>query len=408
VLLLLAAAASAYTLRGDFLPPGSDFGGVDRSLPILHSTPAGDEAALAGLGEALFASPDILGERARRSGVTCASCHLGGHRNARLLVPGYSAKRGSIDLTSDLFNPAADDHAFNPVDLSSLRGVAETAPYGRDGRFPDLRAFTRHVIVDELAGPEPDALVLDALVAFQRRIGFAPNRLLDAAGRLTPAASAAARRGARLFATPGARGPACAACHPPGRTFADGRSHDVGTGGTFESPTLRGLGQSAPYLHDGRFDTVAEAVAYFARWTGLRLSAADRRDLLAYVAAVGAADRSEGPVAAADQLDQIDRFAGALAGLAAEAAPALRFVLLDAAAAGLGRIAEHLSAPPAAPALRVVEGWAAALRAIERRAGEGDWSALGADLAAWRARIAAERADFLVLAAAGDYLRGGR
>ncbi|MDX1995112.1 MAG: cytochrome c peroxidase [bacterium] len=43
----------------------------------------------------------------------------------------------------------------------------------------------------------------------------------------------------------------CAACHTA-PVFTDNLRHDVGTGGEFDTPTLRWLWQSAPYFHDGR------------------------------------------------------------------------------------------------------------------------------------------------------------
>src|SRR5262249_21198550 len=53
----------------------------------------------------------------------------------------------------------------------------------------------------------------------------------------------------------------CVACHS--RTaFDDGKSHDVGTRGAtdvtdrFDTPALRGVARTAPYLHDGRAKTL--------------------------------------------------------------------------------------------------------------------------------------------------------
>jgi len=49
----------------------------------------------------------------------------------------------------------------------------------------------------------------------------------------------------------------CAACHA-GETFTDGLAYDVGTGGEFDTPSLRWLWMSAPYFHDGRAATLAD------------------------------------------------------------------------------------------------------------------------------------------------------
>jgi cytochrome c peroxidase len=52
----------------------------------------------------------------------------------------------------------------------------------------------------------------------------------------------------------------CASCHSENEGI-DGQQHDVGTGGKFDTPTLRWLWQSAPYLHDGSAPTLKDLFA---------------------------------------------------------------------------------------------------------------------------------------------------
>ena len=72
----------------------------------------------------------------------------------------------------------------------------------------------------------------------------------------------------------------CAACHTP-PLFTDGDFHDIGldaaprdsgrmkvTGlladlGRFKTPTLRNVGATAPYMHDGRFRTLEEVIRHY-------------------------------------------------------------------------------------------------------------------------------------------------
>jgi CxxC motif-containing protein (DUF1111 family) len=61
-----------------------------------------------------------------------------------------------------------------------------------------------------------------------------------------------AAEGAALF---GALG--CADCHPP-PTFTNGETVDVGTGGAFQVPSLRGVSARLPIMHDGCADPLAE------------------------------------------------------------------------------------------------------------------------------------------------------
>lgn len=76
-------------------------------------------------------------------------------------------------------------------------------------------------------------------------------------------------RGRHLFMTDVGRGGAgCAACHRP-PTFAlvaDARSNGLDAGETrvFKAPSLRSVGMTGPYMHDGRFATLAQVVDFYA------------------------------------------------------------------------------------------------------------------------------------------------
>ena len=271
-----------------WLPPGSDIAAALATLPArrLRSVESGGRLSLnAALGELAFTTPQIFGGPARKSGLSCQTCHPNGHLNAAFFVPGLSRQPGNVDVTGGLFNPAVDDHILNDLNIPSLRGVAQTAPYGHDGRIHSLRAFTRHVIVEEFRGAEPAPWLLDALVAYQREFAFLPP--VDD-GAVDPAAVA---RGERLFHRPFPQRPqtSCASCHPADAAFTDRRLHDVGTGGLFDTPSLRNLTATAPYLHDGSAADLHAAVDHFNRHFGLALGPKDLADLVAYLGVVGSA-----------------------------------------------------------------------------------------------------------------------
>ena len=130
----------------------------------------------------------------------------------------------------------------------------------------------------------------------------APNRALDVD---LVNFTAEENRGRHLFITTvGQGGAGCAACHLP-PTFAlaaNARSNGLDAGETrlFKAPTLRSVGLTGPYMHDGRFATLAEVVDFYA--SGVRdgpaldprlrqgraplrlaLSAADRAALVAFL-----------------------------------------------------------------------------------------------------------------------------
>lgn len=112
-------------------------------------------------------------------------------------------------------------------------------------------------------------------------------------------------RGRQLFTTSARQGGAgCSSCHVP-PTFAlsaDARSNGLDAGETrlFKAPSLRNVGLTGPYMHDGRFATLAEVVDFYDhgvqegpaldkrlrqghRPQRLKLGAADRAALVAFL-----------------------------------------------------------------------------------------------------------------------------
>ncbi len=287
------------------LPPGSN---INDQVPlprlVLNFEERGideKDLPLIAYGDMLFDSPMIFGGAARALGISCATCHNRSDINQAFFIPGISHRKGAADVDGSYFNALFNDHRADGLDIPSLRGIRFLGPYGRDGRFGSLRTFVRNVIVNEFAGPEPTPFMLDAIMGYMLEFDFLPNSKIDRQGRLTAKASTAARRGERLFNKPFAQmdGKACATCHIPSANFIDRRSHDIGSAhaaykgaraSAFDTPTLLGLRFTAPYFHDGALPTLASVVAWFDTRHKLKLSAAERGDLTAYLEAVGDAD----------------------------------------------------------------------------------------------------------------------
>jgi cytochrome c peroxidase len=283
----------AFPVDGDqtMLPPKSELNedALDKPREVFRSEVAGGKSYMVNLGNLAFSAPGILGGVARQAGVSCGSCHVNGAGNAKFFMPKMSTRPGNFDTTGPLFNPKADNFMLDPVRIPSLRGARYLAPYSHDGRMPSLDDFVRNVIVNEFAGPEPSPVIVDAIVAYIHDIDFLPNPNLGPGGRLVGQINDAERRGEALFAKPFPHDPglSCAGCHVPSAAFVDHQQHDVGSGGLFKTPTLRNADFNAPYFHDGRFDSYDQVVAHFDRVFDLGLSAQDRRDLVAYLTAVG-------------------------------------------------------------------------------------------------------------------------
>ncbi len=131
----------------------------------------------------------------------------------------------------------------------------------------------------------------------------APGRGLD---QPLATLSAEENRGRQLFMRPPQQGGAgCAGCHMPPTYSLDAASGsnglDAGETTIFKSPSLKNVAVSGPYMHDGRFQTLAEVVDHYAdgieagpaldqrlrgrdgRPQRLNLSAADRQALVAFL-----------------------------------------------------------------------------------------------------------------------------
>jgi cytochrome c peroxidase len=308
----LARSLPILTKEG-VLPYGTDLNEeqIDQPTELFASEQAGGKRSyLVELGDLLFSSPSLFGGTARQAGMSCETCHQEGAGNPKLYMPGLSSRPGNFDTTNAFFNAKADNGVFDPVTPPSLRGVRHLAPYGHDGRFASLRDFIHNVIVNEFAGPEPTAEQLDALVAYLHDIDFLPNPKLDAGGKLAAGASDAAMRGETLFRKPFPHDASlsCAGCHQPDSAFSDHRVHDVGTGGWFKSPTLVNADFSAPYFHDGRYDTYDQVVAYFDKHFALGLSEGERSDLVAYLHSVGDGEKPYTRDNVQAELDELAHF----------------------------------------------------------------------------------------------------
>ena len=82
----------------------------------------------------------------------------------------------------------------------------------------------------------------------------------------------------------------CSTCHS-GPAFLDHQLHDLHIerftkepgDGQIKTFTLRGIKDSPPYLHDGRLLTLEDAVEFFNLVLGLKLHAAEKTDLVAFM-----------------------------------------------------------------------------------------------------------------------------
>ena len=382
-------AAEPFSVPGQWTPEVRGLARTLKERPAASLAPPADAGAaeLAAVGAVLFRSPYLLGPVARRMGLSCDACHSNGTANGAFFLQGLSGRPGTVDLTSAPFGAGADDGVVDPLAIPNLRGVARTPPYGHGGAVASIRAFARHVIVDEFAGDEPSPVVLDALEAYLARLDFLSNRLLDADGRLTAAASAAAKRGEAVFGQPfpGRAELSCASCHVPAADFTDRQRHDVGTGGPFDTPSLRNSAGATALFHDGRAGSLDAALDHFDGFFKLGLRPSERGDLLAYLRAIGSADRPTEPVTIASELMRHDQGLDALATALARRDGALADMTAATLRLDLGAMAERYDTFEHRLARAVLAGWSRRLETIGDAAAAGRFAEAEAALARYRA-----------------------
>ena len=219
------------------------------TLSLIGVLPVADDTRAANIqqGERLFftSRPDTI---SRDNWMACASCHFDGGLDGRT----WLATEGG------------------PRNTTTLRGIGDTLPLHWSADRENVQAF-QETFTGLMAGAglsDPD---LDALAAFLSGLEplQSPRRNQD--GSLTRAAI----QGGAAFRSGG-----CTECHTP-PLFTDRRLHDVGTGepyyehpareGTvpetmgpaFDTPSLRELWLTAPYMHDGRAATLRDVLTTF-------------------------------------------------------------------------------------------------------------------------------------------------
>jgi cytochrome c peroxidase len=290
LIVTLGSAGSASHTHSWDLPPGVRPPDVP---DVAALTPARIE-----LGRRLFYDARLSrnGQRA------CGACHRPefAFTDARPRAVGATGElhpRGSMSLINVAYRKSLtwSNRSITTLEQQALVPMFGTHPVelGLEGYEPrvyeQLAADPLYVRLFSDAFPGIDVTItrdkiVAAIAAFERTIvsfrsPYDRYRFDGDAAALTPAAA----RGEQLFVSAKA---ACAQCHA-GLNF-EGEAYPAGvTRGThgrelaeiaeFRPPTLRNIARTAPYMHDGRAESLADVLAAFD------LSPAERDDLLAFL-----------------------------------------------------------------------------------------------------------------------------
>jgi cytochrome c peroxidase len=249
-----------------------------RILKAVDAAAAGQSPAeLVAEGRRLFRSAAVA-----KSGESCQTCHVDASTNPSLGVIPHDGTNG--------------DPIDGPRDAPALWSVKDTAPYRWGGDIPTLQAMAADTVRNHFEGGAAmsDAEVAQrvaALVAYLRSLD-PPTSDFDN-GTLSPAA----RRGEELFQGKGG----CIGCHG-GPDFTDNDFHvlrrqavpgDPGRPGSsppaFNTPGLRDVANTAPFMHDGSLATLEDVVRFYNNdsvLAPLGLTGPEIDDLVAYLEAL--------------------------------------------------------------------------------------------------------------------------
>jgi mono/diheme cytochrome c family protein len=205
-------------------------------------------------GESWADTGHDLFHRDSGGGIACASCHAEGADDGHVWdFKGFGLRRTqSINV-----------------------GLRDTAPFHWSGDMADLSALMGEVFVNRMGGVPQIPARVEALANWM--FAQEPPPAVRAADE------PAVMHGKQLFESEQV---ACGKCHS-GEKLTNNKSEDVGTGGKFQVPSLRGLAYRAPFIHTGCASTLRER--FDAGCGGDKhgdvshLTASELDDLLAYL-----------------------------------------------------------------------------------------------------------------------------
>ncbi|MFH1115666.1 MAG: cytochrome B6 [Pseudomonadota bacterium] len=227
-------------------------------------------------------------------GVTCFDCHVNGNSN------------GATHLVGDI-RPQEFRHR---LDTPPLRGLNIQRLFGSQRALKSVEDFTEfeqraaYFDGDPVIATKKGVNVLERgsqvhfMAEFQALLDFPPAPKLDIYGRLDPKkASQLEMKGEEVFFGKAK----CSVCHPA-PYYTDNMMHNLkaerffkpkmingrmaSADGPIKTFPLRGIKESPPYLHDGRLLTLDDTVEFFNLIQGLKLTADEKKALVAFMRAL--------------------------------------------------------------------------------------------------------------------------
>lgn len=275
---------------------------MDLIKPIPHNLTVNPSKAK--LGKKLFFDPIL----SKDDTISCASCHdleNAGVDNTMFSI-GIEGQMGSINAPT-VYNAVFNFRQFwdgraidlkeqakgpieNPIEMGhSLMGAADAIKSNEYYRDIFKEIYSDGVTIENIA---------DAIAEFEKLL-ITPDAPFDKYLRgENDAISQSAKRGYKLFLSKG-----CIICHHGVNIggnmynkfgiFRDANSTNLGRYNItkndedkylFKVPSLRNIAKTAPYMHDGRIDTLKDAVLFMSQYQlGREMAAKEIDDIVSFL-----------------------------------------------------------------------------------------------------------------------------
>lgn len=227
-----------------------------RAMRGAPTTPPKLDPDLVQRGAILFVDTRLSPDGSR----ACATCHPGGGSDGKVYRDGEPVPPGTAGGWRTL----------------SLRGVWQTAPYLWDNSASTISDAVSRMLAVEMRGARLQGRDRDALEAFVLSLPpFDRGRVAEDGTPIEPV-TLSARRGYAVAEK------SCFGCHKP-PAYVRLLRYDVGTGGSFAVPTLRGASAGGPYGHDGRWPDLEATIRAIAQAKEIALTPDEISQLIDYL-----------------------------------------------------------------------------------------------------------------------------
>ncbi len=274
--------------------------GPFNSVVFHDNEPGFNQVSNAGatLGRVLFYDKML----SANASVSCSSCHVqaDGFSDSRTLSVGFdggTTRRHSMSLANaryyrpgdffwDIRAASLESQVLQPIQDSVEMGLTlpemVTNIESRDFYGPlYTAAFGDDTVTSDRTG-RALAQFVRSMQSYRSQYDTARAQV-NGSGQPFPGFSQAQNLGKQLFFAPPPQGMGCAACHTSD-AFVNDQNGPMNNGldlntildqgafettgnnndrGAFKVPSLRNIARTAPYMHDGRFQTLAEVVEFY-------------------------------------------------------------------------------------------------------------------------------------------------